>query len=339
MSVDLEERTSLLLSELMSSPKAYLHSLDLSQERGLLLETDRGFFRNAIFLDERVLQKGMLGAWMPLSVLLKQTRGVVSQPLHFIFHVGHAGSTLLSRLLDTVPAVLGLREPQTLRTLAMTTKFVSDELMVGVLALLARRYSANETVIVKTTSVCNSLAPRLLATHPDNRAVALTVSLHNHLASFLDKARVLDVIAFAPLRLRRLQKLVPALEIGLDELSPVKVAALSWLTEIEALSHLTAGGATLFIDFDRFLDDRRRHLDIVLAHLGLEGDSDLSVSPVFERYAKSPDFSFTAATRQAILADSALTHAEALVEGKRFVDDLRTQHPALNQAVLALEKR
>lgn len=339
MSVDPQERMSLLLNQLMSSPKAYLHSLDLTRKTGLLLETDRHFFRNAIFLDGRVLQKGVIGAWMPLAMLLKSTHGVESLPLHFIFHVGHAGSTLLSRLLDEVSTVVGLREPQALQTLAMTEEWVDDELFAGVLALLARRYSADETVVVKTTSVCNSLAPRLLAAHPSNRAVALTVSLHNHLANLLDKSHALDITAFAPVRLRRLQKQMPDLEIALDALSPAKLAALGWLAEIEALSRLAGDGKTLFIDFDRFLDDRHRHLNLVLAHLNLDSGTDLSASPVFERYAKSPDFAFTAATRQAILEESAQTHAEALTEGKRFADDLRKQHPALNQAVMTLEGR
>ena len=38
--------------------------------------------------------------------------------VHFIFHTGHVGSTLVSRLLDETGDVLSLREPLPLRTLA-----------------------------------------------------------------------------------------------------------------------------------------------------------------------------------------------------------------------------
>src|SRR3546814_19085261 len=40
-------------------------------------------------------------------------------PLHWLFHIGHCGSTLISRLLDVLPGLLGLREPLPLLELAM----------------------------------------------------------------------------------------------------------------------------------------------------------------------------------------------------------------------------
>lgn len=338
MSAEAQSRISTLLADLMASPKGYLHSFDLAKNAGLLIEANREFFRNAIFLDARVLQPGMTGAWVPLSEIWARTKGPKRRPIHFIFHVGHAGSTLISRLLDEAPNVLGLREPETLRALAMTNPAAFAEMFEGVYALLGRRFAENETVIVKATSICNALAPRLLAMHPENRAVALTVSLRAHLANLLGKKQATDVTAFAPHRLKGLQRRVPGFSLALETLSLGELVAFSWLAEVEALSRVRESSAQMvLLDFDRVLANRDTDLKLILAQFGLDPETDLSASRILETYAKQPDFPFTADTRRRILVESEAANREAIAAGENLVADLCARYPALERAVGQLE--
>ena len=79
----------------------YPMKLDLARRRVLQIEMDEAAFRAASFLDGRMLTPEVRGGWVALDPWLASS---VAQPgtlpLHFIFHTGHVGSTLVSRLLD-----------------------------------------------------------------------------------------------------------------------------------------------------------------------------------------------------------------------------------------------
>ncbi len=75
-------------------------------------------YRAASFLDDRMLTAQSKGAWVPLEQVMEKAQRIEARPLHFIFHTGHVGSTLLSRLLGETGGVLSLREPLPLRSLA-----------------------------------------------------------------------------------------------------------------------------------------------------------------------------------------------------------------------------
>ena len=118
---DFQQELPTLLPEIMASPRLYPHSLDLEKATALIIDASPDFYRNAIFLDQRALEPGARGAWVPLETLWRHMdaldRGYLA-PANFIFHTGHCGSTLISRLLDDITPVFGLREPLVLRTLA-----------------------------------------------------------------------------------------------------------------------------------------------------------------------------------------------------------------------------
>src|SRR6185295_7430347 len=85
----------------------------------LLVQLNEGAYRAASFLDDRILTAGLKGGWATVAGLRDAARALPApRPLNFIFHTGHVGSTLLSRLLDESGCVLSLREPLPLRTLA-----------------------------------------------------------------------------------------------------------------------------------------------------------------------------------------------------------------------------
>ena len=94
----------------------------------------------------------------------------------WIFHIGHCGSTLLSRLLPAIAPLLPVREPAVLRTLAESRRASGNprgrgddersrlfELMVS---LVARSYRPDQTALIKAASDCNNLIEPALARRP-----------------------------------------------------------------------------------------------------------------------------------------------------------------------------
>ena len=110
-----------LSAQLSLSPDAYPQKIDFVRDAALVVRLDASAYRTASFLDDRILGPATTGAWIPFARVAEAARRVThGRPVHFIFHTGHVGSTLVSRLLDETEAVLSLREPLPLRTLADT---------------------------------------------------------------------------------------------------------------------------------------------------------------------------------------------------------------------------
>jgi hypothetical protein len=101
----------------LTDPEFLPFKLDLVSRRVLLVRLTPAQRHDAAFLDERALPARADGGWVPLEALLAQT-SVQAACADAIFHIGHCGSTLLSRLLESWPQVQGLREPLPLRILA-----------------------------------------------------------------------------------------------------------------------------------------------------------------------------------------------------------------------------
>ncbi|MGH6631339.1 MAG: hypothetical protein ACREB3_16555, partial [Burkholderiales bacterium] len=92
----------------------------------------------------------------------------------FIFHLGHCGSTLLSRALSASPNVLPVREPLTLRRLAADAG--SIHLLPLAIAAHARVFHPGQVAVIKATSTCNSLIEPLLAADENSRAILMMVN-------------------------------------------------------------------------------------------------------------------------------------------------------------------
>ena len=131
--------------------------------------------------------------------------GVEVRPLHFIFHCGHVGSTLLSRLLDETEQVLPLREPLPLRVLAEGYSAlakreapISEErlnlYLEMFLQMWSRGYPNTRTVLLKATSSAARVAPRLMAARPKTRAVYMSLAAEPYLATLMAGANsILDM--------------------------------------------------------------------------------------------------------------------------------------------------
>lgn len=340
------------------TPMLYPMKIDLARGRVLQVEMDQGAFRSASFLDDRMLTPATRGGWVPLQELLSSAAAQSGAcPLHFIFHTGHVGSTLVSRLLDETGHVLSLREPLPLRTLAAAqdalrdgttpplTQEQLDALVTMCLHLWRRGFAMTEAVVVKATSSCARLAPSLLGAAPEARAIYLNLRAEAWLATLLaGENSPIDLRGHAPERLRRLSMYLQSPLPPLEALSLGELAALGWLTETSTQLALLADWTdrVLAIDFDVFLSDVTGQLQRILAHFNLPQDAaflaQVRRSPVLTRYSKAPEHPYDPALRAAVLHDSRRRHREEIAKGMRMLEGLVRNEPKLG-ALFSLGRR
>ena len=66
--------------------------------------------RAASFLDDRMLQSPVDARVVPWAAVEEAMAAELRQDARWIFHIGHVGSTLVSRLLGEIHGVLAVRE-------------------------------------------------------------------------------------------------------------------------------------------------------------------------------------------------------------------------------------
>ena len=323
------------------SPDAYPQNIDLLRGLVLVVRLDARAYRSASFLDDRILGPAIQGAWISGAAVTEASRLVVNpRPLHFIFHAGHVGSTLLSRLLDEATAVLPLREPLPLRILADAADVLDtpesllsapqfQALLDMCLRLWGRGYNATRAVVLKATSSAGRVAERLLDASPQSRAIYLNLAAEPYLATLLGGANsAADLRGHGPGRMRRLLARYRHPVAPLHALSIGQLAALGWLVEsltaADMLAH--APGRVVYLDFDRFLADIAGGLDRVLAHFGLPRDAELlagiSTSPVLRQYSKAPELPFPPEERALRLAESRRDNRGEIAKGLAWIESL-----------------
>ena len=93
-------------------------ALDPAAGKVRLIAMDRDSYRAASFLDDRMLQQPVDAQLLPWPDVEAAIGDELRCDARWIFHIGHVGSTLISRLLGEVDAVLAVREPRLLRDIA-----------------------------------------------------------------------------------------------------------------------------------------------------------------------------------------------------------------------------
>ena len=173
-------------------PILYPQIYDPAREAVYMIGMDAPAYRAASFLDKRVERPG---EWTPWAAVEAMAAAAPDQrPLHVIFHTGHVGSTLLSRLLDETGAVLGLREPLPLRTLAQMHDAADPRFaarLASFLSLWRRGFAGTHAVVLKATSTSGRIAPQLLGAAPDAKAVYLNLRAEPYLATLLSGANAM----------------------------------------------------------------------------------------------------------------------------------------------------
>lgn len=339
-----------LLLRLPASADVYLQKIDLTREAALLVQLGLDSYRAASFLDDRLLTSTTKGMWAPLSRVMDVALATAqAQPVHFIFHAGHVGSTLLSRLLDETGLVLSLREPLPLRTLADAHDVLNrpesllspsrfDSLRAALTKLWGRAYEGMQAVIVKATSSVGRLAPTLLSSDAAVRAVYLNLRAEPYLATLLaGENSVIDLRGHGPVRIRGLQARLATPLAGLHSMSKGELAAMSWLAEAwnERETIECVGERTLSVDFERLLAQLPESMNLILQHFGLSQKpcflADISRSPVLSRYSKAAEFEYSPQVRAEILNQSRRDNREEILRGLRWLERVARSHPVADR--------
>jgi predicted nucleic acid-binding protein len=337
-----------LLSALAASPDVCVQKIDLARDAALLVQLSENVYRSASFLDDRILSTEIKGGWVGLRSVLSAADAIKQRkPLHFIFHTGHVGSTLLSRLLDESACVLSLREPLPLRTLADAYDVLELPQSLlnrrdfgifeqALLSLWSRGYPHTHSVILKATSIACRIGVQLLEQCAGARAIYLNLTAEPYLATLLaGKNSAIDLRGHAPVRIRQLQARIATPLTPLHALSLGELAAMSWLVETwnqhDAVARL--GDRVLALDFDDVLADVAGSIARVAAHFQLPREArwleNIARSPVLTRYSKSQDFEYSPQMRRELLLQSRQSNASQIDAGLRWLENLARSESAV----------
>lgn len=309
-----------------------------------LVELTEAEYGSESFLDLRLLARGYEEVVCRREVLARAALSLKQRP-HYILHIGHAGSTLVSRLIGAHEQCLSVREPHLLRALA--TAFGEDAGAAGrapqpgasalpldaLLALLGRTWHPGQRAVVKATSVANEIAPLILAGEDHPAAIFMYVDALAYLRGILagPNSRV-EARALAPARLRRLQRRLPDNGDEWHRGTEGELIAMSWLCEMTSLHEAWAkfGSQVRWVNFDQFLSTPAPQLSQVFGALGFEVPArtveELIAGPLMRRYSKAPEHPYDAALRREVLACADWEHGEEIKRGMALLHSLARRH-------------
>lgn len=319
--------------------------MDAQTDQVMLIRLTEENYRNISFLDQRIITPQLprqLVGWNEIADLQ-----IENQPKpYYIFHIGHVGSTLISRLLGEHSDILALREPVMLRQISELRAVDSEqpEHWVGQNYLdrlrllenwLSRRFHPNQRAMIKASSFVSPLANDLLTRSA--KALFLYTSLERYLQTILaGEASIKEADALADLRLLRLNRYLEQVQIKKSELSLVQKIALGWLCEMTTLvqSFDSQHQAKIrWMDFDAFLSNPIEQLKSTSDHFGLETPIEetakLINGPIMNRYSKAPEYEYSPSLREDLLAEAAQNHSLAIQDTMHWVEKMAKQDKAI----------
>lgn len=327
------------LAGLNQSPDFLLQDLDLVNRRGLVVRISEADYRRASFLDHRVLKPDTQGNWFPLDAVYPEVARLPPPPApHFIFHVSHCGSTLLSRLLAELPGNLPVREPLPLLALALARREQGlptsrldapgwDRLADLVMHLLSRSYTKEQRVLLKATSACANLLTPLLTRSVGSRALMLYTDLATWLTVMLRKEGVRENGRFyAPAWFGDFCELTGRRDLKLAALGDAEQFAINWLMGMLHFQRAREqlGERVRLMGFEDFLAEPVARLEDAARLFGLDtaGAAQAATGPLMKAYGKNPSVPFDAAERLRELEESRRVVGNEIRAGLAFAEKL-----------------
>ena len=299
----------LTLDDLSTSPDHYLHSFE--GDTAVFVPMDRAAYHRSIFLDQRISAAGPGAMRMPVSALSGLPQG---QPISWIFHIAHGGSTLLARALDRIGGNLVLREPLSLRQTAILP---DPQRLAAVLAMLGKRYRPDLPTIVKANVPVNFILPQIAAADVRARAIFLHMPLRDYLLAILRSPDHRNWV-------RNVTTQLAGYLGDLSALSDAERAAALWLAQMRVFENaMSLMPHAVSLESERFFGDPANTVAEAAAHLGVElPDGELGrivAGPLFATHSKRPDVPFNNTDRLARRAALAAQMAEELEVGRLWI--------------------
>jgi hypothetical protein len=329
-----------LASTLAASPELFPFSLDLGSGTATLLRLSRADYEQSSFLDGRIGELRRPSRALPF-VQLREAVAAAAAALPenalFVFHIGHVGSTLLSRLLGRHPALLSVREPDILRTLAQSPAAAAGYLPTFI-KLWSRSWEPGARAVVKASSFTSDLAVQILARDYLPKAIFMGVPPETYLATILGGVNApMEARALAPFRLARLRERFGC-AWRLEEMSQGEIIALSWACEASALAaaHAQFASRVHVMNFDDFLARPQQSLAASFAHFGIAVDENeithLLAGPEMCRYSKAPEYAYDAALRLSVLNEGRARFGAEIRRGLSWLDRAGNEYAQIANA-------
>jgi len=310
-----------------------------------LARLDEAAYRRSSFLDQRLFALGYERSLCSREAI-GSAASRLAAPSHYIFHTGHVGSTLISRLLGEHSAFFVLREPAVLRAIAVRAAGTAGAgaadaggalSLEMALALLGRTWRPGQRAVVKATSFVSELAGRALAADPHPTAIFMFAQPLAYLRGiFAGPASRAETRQLAPMRLARLLRRIGGSDPHIEPRSEGEWIAMSWACEMSALRAAAGRLASrvLWVDFDAFLAEPAVALEAIFRTLG-ERPAAVEIerllgSPVMRQYSKAPEHAYDAALRRELLLEAGRQHAAEIGRGMQWLERLTRQHPVVD---------
>lgn len=302
-----------------------------------LVRLDEVAYRAASFLDQRVLAANPVTAVVAAATVAAAAAKLTPRA-HYIFHIGHVGSTLVSRLVGEFESLFSVREPAILRELAAQARGPGahgpagphgSRGLRGTLSLLARTWSPRQRAVVKATSFVSEIAESILEIDGGASAILMFTPALAYLRCILGgpNSRT-ESRALAPARLARLRARLGEAVFDAVPQSEGEWIAMSWLCEMACLQAAARRFASrvLWVDFDEFLGAPGAGLEAVLRALGATAtpnDIDgVLAGPLMHRYSKAPEHPYDPALRRDVLASADQEHPAEIRRGMAWLEAL-----------------
>jgi hypothetical protein len=311
-------------------------ALDPAAGVARLVAMDRQAYRMASFLDDRLMKQVVDAQLVPWPEIEAAMAANLRRDARWIFHIGHVGSTLISRLLGELDGVLALREPRLLRDLALSPSEIRACYVAPVPKLMSRSFAAGEFACVKATSFVSEIAAELVPA--GERALFMFASPRNYITSILaGENSVKELRMLAPTRAQRLQRRVTALGPAHND---SELAAIAWaceMTALEAAADAMPDRHIEWIDFDDMLKRMSEELGRVCAFFGFAADHDvihsIAEGPLMTRYSKALEYDYSAQLRRELIADATLRYRSAVDGALAMLDAAVEKSPLLAKAM------
>ncbi len=325
---------------LLTSPDLFLRDVDPLQGTAVFTPMTEDTYRASSFLDNRIVRAGERDIVADLDDLIDLASYLPAgrRAIHYLFHVGHCGSTLLSRILGERSSYLALREPPLLMGLSRSARALGrpgfpisrerwEALKDLSLLTLGKTWRPGQTSLVKPTSHAGNLISTLMRHTGRERAVMLYADLETYLASMLRPHTRRETRLYArDFRVGEFAELVPGARDTAAAYEDGPLVAMSWLLHvremIDALDDPEIGPRCMLLHFGTFLADPQGVTERICEFLGPELTEEekhqMAGAPLLSVAAKAPGEPYSADDRDRELAASRADNATDIAAGLRW---------------------
>lgn len=324
-------------AEIANDARWLAQAVDVASGLVRLVAMSRDDYRAASFLDDRLLQQPRNTVTIRWAEATAALGADARRDARWIFHIGHVGSTLVSRLLGELPDVLAIREPRLLRDLTLAPRPQRDPFLGPTARLMSRTFAASERALIKATSMASEIAPGLVPS--GERALFLYASPRAYTATILAGENSLKELEMLfPHRAERMAPRVVTLADAGN--SHAHAAAAAWaceMTALEAAAEAMDDRHLLWADFDALLSRLECWLSDAAQFFGFHGPADrlreIAAGPLVFRYSKALEYDYSPNLRQELLEEAARENRAQIESAMTMLQAAARQSPLLARAL------